>query len=165
MVNAVAMTTMHKVANLRRALSRLTRSDWAFLHAKMALGFLLMIPLVQLNSVRDNLTQLFVAIWFGVTLIGFWVSAVGLVMSAQKHDTRRHGFRVEMTGLWLLLAGPVVFILMQAGVWITTGQQRLVTIALCYVIAAFILARMVMVKSAAKSRTVIFKYMENVDDD
>ncbi|MFF1382763.1 hypothetical protein ACFVWT_04275 [Arthrobacter sp. NPDC058288] len=148
------------LTKLRHALGRLTRTDWAFLHFKAALGFLLMIPLVQLNSVRDNTNQVFITIWFGVTLLGFCVSAIGIVMSAQKYETRRNGFRWEMAGLWLLLSGPLVFILLQAGLWITTGQQRIVTIALCYVIAAAILARMVMVKSAAKSRTVIFRYLD-----
>lgn len=151
-------------ATLWRSLGRLTRTDWAFIHAKVALGFLHMIPLVQLNSVRDNLTQVFVPVWFATTFAGFWVSVVGLVMSAQKYETRRRGFRCEVSGLILLLSGPVVFILMQAGIWYTTGQQRIVTIALYYVIASFILARMVMVKSAAKSRTVIFRYLEEGDD-
>lgn len=149
----------------RTAVGHLTRTDWAFLHAKVALCFLLMIPLVQLASVKDNLTQAFVLAWFLVTLVGFWVSAVGLVMSAQKYQTRRNGFAVEMSGLWLIMSGPLVFILFQIGLWVDTGQQRLVSIALCYVIASFLAARMVMIKSAAKSRTVIFRYMESVEDD
>lgn len=148
-----------------KALQRLTATDWAFLHAKAALGFLLMIPLVQLSTVRDNLTQTFVAVWFSATFVGFWVSAAGLIMSAQSRWTRRRGFQVEMAGLWLLLAGPLVFIAMQAALWFTTGQQRTVTIALCYVIAAFIGARMVMVHAAAKSRTAILDYLEEADRD
>jgi hypothetical protein len=35
-----------------------------------------------------------------------------------------------------------------------------VAIALCYVIASAILARMVMIWTAAKSRTVIYRYLE-----
>lgn len=153
------------MGRLPSALSRLTRTDLAFLHFKAALALLLMIPLVQLNSVRDTTNQIFIGAWFAVTLLGFWISAVGIVLSAQDGKTRRTGFRVEMTGLWLLLSGPLVFALIQCGIWWNTGQQRIVTIALCYVIASAILARMVMIKSAAKSRTVIFRYTESVEDD
>lgn len=154
------MTAPRDSPRLWQMLRRLTRTDWAFIHAKVALGFLLMVPLVQLNSVRDNTNTTFIAIWFAVTFLGFWVSVVGIVLSAQQYETRRKGFRWEMCGLMLLLSGPVVFILLQVGLWVTTGQQRIVTIALCYVIASFLVARMVMVKSAAKSRTVIFRYLE-----
>ncbi|WP_344672574.1 hypothetical protein [Pseudarthrobacter polychromogenes] len=138
--------------------------DWAFLHFKAAIGIMLMIPLSQLGSIQNATTAWFIVAWLAVTLIGFWVSVVGLVLSAQQHETRRRGFRVEMTGLSLMLAGPLVFIGVQAGIWIDTGQDKGTAIALCYVIASAILARMVMIKSAAKSRTVIYRYLEKTED-
>jgi len=154
------VSVLQKARDLRRALGRLTRVDLAFLHFKGAIGIMLMIPLSQLGSIQNSLTAWFIVAWLAVTLVGFWVSVVGLVMAAQQHETRRTGFRVEMTGLCLMLAGPVVFIAVQAGIWIDTGQDRGTAIALCYVIASAILARMVMIKSAAKSRTVIYRYLE-----
>lgn len=145
---------------LKRAFGRLTRVDWAFLHFKGAIGIMLMVPLTQLGSIQNSLTAWFIVAWLAVTLVGFWTSVLGLVLSAQRNETRRRGFQIEMTGLILLLAGPVVFIAVQAGIWIDTGQDKGTAIALCYVIASAILARMVMVKSQAKSRTVIYKYLE-----
>ena len=157
---------MTRARMIVRAFGRLTRTDWAFIHAKFALGILLMTPLVQLNSLKSSTSVAFLCLWASLTLIGFWVSVVGLVMSAQ-HDMeiRHNGFRTEMTGLVLLLIGPAVFAAIQAGVWIETGDNKAVAIAFCYVIIAFVIARMVMVKSAAKSRTVIFRYTEDIADD
>ncbi|QDG90695.1 hypothetical protein [Pseudarthrobacter sp. NIBRBAC000502770] len=151
---------MSRLRDLKRAFGRLTRVDWAFLHFKAALGIMLMLPLTQLGSVKNTVTLWFIVVWLIVTWLGFGVSVVGLVLSAQQHETRRTGFRVEMTGLCLMLAGPLVFIGVQAGIWIDTGQDKGVAIALCYVIASAIVARMVMIKTAAKSRTVIYRYLE-----
>jgi uncharacterized membrane protein len=145
-------------------LRRLTRTDLAFLHFKAAIGIMLMLPLTQLGSVQNSLTTWFIVAWLIVTWLGFWVSVVGLVLSAQQHETRRTGFRVEMTGLCLMLAGPLVFIGVMAGIWIDTGQDKGTAIALCYVIASAILARMVMIWTAAKSRTVIYRYLEKKED-
>lgn len=157
---------MGKSEALIQAFGRLTRTDWAFLHFKASIGIMLMVPISQLESIKDATNQLFIVAWLGVTLLGFWISLVGLVLSAQRGSTRRRGFQVEMIGLILLLSGPVVFLLIQAGLWHTTGRDRGLAMMFCYVIASAILARMVMVKSAAKSRTVIFRYKEEgVADD
>lgn len=148
------------------ALSRLTRTDWAFIHFKAALSVLLMAPLAQLDSLKSNTTVWFICIWATLTIIGFWVSIVGLIMSAQReYKTRHDGFRVEMTGIVLLVIGPAAFAAVQAGVWIVTGQSKAVSIAFCYVIITALIARMVMVKGAAKSRTVIYRYTENLEND
>ena len=152
---------MRRRDRLKRAFGRLTRVDWAFLHFKAAIGLFLMFPLSQLGSVQNALTAWFIVAWLVVTTVGFWVSVVGLILSAQRHETRRTGFRVEMTGLCLIMAGPVVFMLVQAGIWVDTGADKGTAIALCYVIASAILARMVMIKSAAKSRTVVYKFLES----
>jgi uncharacterized membrane protein len=153
------------MTRLITALGRLTRTDWAFIHFKAALGILLMTPLVQLESLKSSTTVWFLCVWASLTIIGFWVSVAGLVMSAQKYESRHKGFVVEMTGLVLLMIGPAVFAAVQAGVWITTGQSKAVAIAFCYVIITAIIARMVMVKGAAKSRTVIYKFTESIDND
>lgn len=157
---------MKRLRCIVRAVGQLTRVDLAFIHFKFALAVLLMTPLMQLNSVKSSTTVWFLCIWASLTLLGFVVSVIGLVMSAQ-HDikTRHNGFRTEMSGLVLLLVGPAVFAAIQAGVWYETGDSKAVAIAFCYVIIAAVYARMVMVKSAAKSRTVIYRYTEDVTDD
>lgn len=151
------------MTRLVTALARLTRTDWAFVHFKFALGILLMTPLVQLDSLKSSTSVWFLCAWASLTIIGFWVSVAGLVMSAQKYDTRHKGFVVEMTGLILLMIGPAVFAAVQVGVWIVTGQSKAVSVAFCYVIISAIVARMVMVKGAAKSRTVIYRYTESLE--
>lgn len=157
---------MNRLRGIVKAFGRLTRTDWAFVHFKFALGILLMTPLVQLNSLKASTSMWFLCLWASLTLLGFWVSLIGLVLSAQLDMKTRHtGFRTEMTGLVLLLIGPAVFAAIQAGVWITTGQSKAVAVAFCYVIMTAVIARMVMVKSAAKSRTVIYRYTEDVTDD
>lgn len=149
---------------IHAALSGLTRTDWAFVHFKAALGLLWMIPLLQVSNVTTSTSPAFLWTWAIVTFVGFWVSIVGLVMSAQTFDTRRTGFRVEMTGLCLLAAGPLVYIALQVGIWITTGQQRLLALTFGYVMLSALVTRMVMIKSAAKSRTVIYRYTESRGD-
>ena len=155
---------MTRLRCILKAFGRLTRVDWAFLHFKAALGILLMIPLVQLPTLKDSVSITFLCVWATLTVIGFWVSVAGLVMSAQKFETRHRGFQVEMTGLFLLMAGPAVFGAINVGLWIIDpDRSRAVAVGFAYVIMAAILARMVMVKGAAKSRTVIFKYTEPED--
>lgn len=151
--------------NLKHALAGLTPVDRAFIQFKAALGILLMIPLVQLPSIRDNTTAVFLVIWCAVTILGFWISIIGLIMGAQKYETRHTGFRVEMIGLWLLFAGPAVFAAIEAGVWIVTGRQTAVAVVFAVVICLAIRARMVMVRTADRSRTVIFSYLEDGPDE
>lgn len=152
---------------LRRSLSGLTPVDKAFIQFKAALGILLMVPLVQLDSVKNNTTFIFLVIWFAVTVLGFWVSLAGLFMSAgaQKYDIRLRGFRIEMIGLWLLFAGPAVFAALMAGVWIITGQQRAVAVLFAVVICLAVRCRMVMVRSADRTRTALLNYLEGGPDE
>lgn len=147
---------------LRVALSRLTPVDKAFIQFKAALGILLMIPLVQLPSVRDNTTMIFLVLWCAVTVIGFWVSLIGLIMSAQTRDT---GYRIELIGLWLLFAGPAVFAALMAGVWIITGEQRAVAVMFAVVICLAVRARMVMIRTADKTRQALASYMKDISDE
>jgi hypothetical protein len=137
--------------------------DKAFVQFKAALGILLMIPLVQLESVRNNTTFLFLVIWCAVTLLGFWVSLAGLLIA--KHEAGHRGFRIEMIGLWLLFAGPAVFAALMAGVWVITGEQRAVAVMFAVVICLAIRARMVMVRTADRTRTALLQYMEDGRDE
>jgi uncharacterized membrane protein len=147
------------------ALHGLTRIDWAYVHFKAALGLLWIIPLTQSTYLQNRTAPWFVLIWGLLTTLGFVVSLIGLVMSAQKFETRRNGFRVEMTGLVLLMSAPAIYGLVQVGLAVTTGADRWIAIAFAYIICAAIVPRMCMIKGAAKSRTVIYRFTESVDDD
>lgn len=155
---------MKRARCILRAFGRLTRTDWAFLHFKAALGILLIIPLTQISQIKENTSVVFLCIWATLTIAGFWVSVIGLVMSAQRYEMRRKGFIWEMTGLFLLMSGPAAFGAVEVGIWVVTGQQKAVAVAFAYVIMAAIAARMIMVKGAAKSRTVIYKYTEKAEE-
>jgi hypothetical protein len=134
----------------RVSLRRLTATDLAFLHFKAALGFMLFVPIFQSSSLKNQTTALFLWIWLAVTIIGLLVSVVGLVMGAQLDDMRRRGIRVEMTGLSLLLAGPLVFMAVQLGLFVTGGRSSGLAVMFPYVVIAALLARMVMVATSAK---------------
>jgi hypothetical protein len=153
--------------HLKHTLASLTPVDRAFIEFKASLGILLMVPLVQLPSIRDNTTVIFLVLWFAVTVIGFWVSIAGLLMSAgaQKYETKHKGFRTEIIGLWLLFAGPAVFAAIMAGLWVVSGQQRAVAVMFAVVICLAIRARMVMVKSADRTRSALLRYMEDAPDE
>ena len=151
--------------SIRQIFSGLTRTDWAYVHFKAALGLLWIIPLTKIAYLQASTSPWFILLWGFLTTLGFVVSVVGLIMSAQRNETRRNGFRVEMTGLILLMAAPAVYGLIQIGLAITTKQDRWIAIAFAYIICSAIVPRMVMIKAAAKSRTVIYRYTERSADD
>jgi uncharacterized membrane protein len=159
---------MGKLQTLTGALKHLTRLDWAYVHFKAALGLLWFIPLTQVEYLQRQTAVWFIIAWGAVTCAGFIVSLTGLVMSAQTFQTRRNGFIVEMTGLCLIMAAPFVYGLIQVGLIFTTGENRLLALAFAYIICSALVPRMVMIKQAAKSRTVIHRFLvknESVDDD
>lgn len=146
-------------------LSHLTRTDWGYIHFKASIGLLWLLPLLQSSNLRRGIVTDFLWVLCLITFIGFLLSVVGIVMSAQKYEVRRKGFVVELTGIWLLASGPIVYMAMQLGVWLDSGRSTLLAIAFGYVMFAAILARGIMVLSAAKSRTVIYRYTERNDVD
>ena len=151
--------------SIREALRGLTRTDWAFVHFKAALALLWIIPLMKSPAVQGSTPLWFILAWGFLTTLGFLVSVVGIVMSAQHFQTRRNGLRVEMTGLVLLMSAPFIYGLLQIGLWVTTGVDRSIAIAFAYIICSALVTRMVMIKAAAKSRTVIYRYTESLKDD
>lgn len=157
------MSTLGKLTALRQAFSHLTRLDWAYVHFKAALGLMWFIPLTQVEYLQRQTAVWFIIAWAAVTCTGFIISLVGIVMSAQSFQTRRNGFVVEMTGLWLVMAAPAVYGVIQVGLMLTTGENRWLALAFAYILCAALLPRMIMIKQAAKSRTVIYKYMEKTE--
>ena len=128
-------------------LRRLTKVDVAWLHFKAALAFMLWSPMWQNPTIQQNLTGQFLIGWILVTALGFIFSVVGLILGAQTEDSRLKGLKVELIGLWLLMAGPLVFLAVMAGLWITSGEPRGLAVMFPYVVGAAVYARMVMVKS------------------
>jgi hypothetical protein len=150
---------------IRHTLSGLTRTDWAYVHFKASLSLLWAIPLTQLEYLQSSTAPWFILGWGLLTTTGFFVSVTGLVMSAQKYKTRRNGFVVEMVGLWLMMGAPLVYGLIQLGLIIAQQSDRWIALGFAYIICAALIPRMVMIKAAARSRTVIYRYVEGRTDD
>lgn len=150
-----------KTRKRRIDLRRLTATDVAFLHFKAALGLMLAIPIFQSPSLQQQTTMLFLWVWLAVTIFGLTLSVIGLIMGAQLEDIRRKGIRVELTGLCLLIAGPLVFLAVQLGLWISTGQSKALAVMFPYVVIAALIARIVMV---VKSSQVVYR-IRGIDPD
>ena len=143
---------MSKLMDLRGKvkLRRLTRTDVAYLHFKAALGIMLYIPILQNPSLQQQTSGLFLLAWVIVTGVGLLVSVFGLVLGAQHDEVRRAGVWIELLGLTLLLAGPLVFLAVQAGLWITDGHPRGLAVMFPYVVIAALICRMMMVWDGLK---------------
>lgn len=141
-------------ASCGSVLSRLTGTDWAFLHFKLALCLVWVLSMRANQVFTDTLGPLLTYAWVAMSFVGLIVSATGLIMSAQDYWTRRRGVHVEMVGLWIMLAAPLVYLCVNLGLWASTGEPRWVPSAYSYVLCAALAARMIMVRSVALRRTV-----------
>jgi hypothetical protein len=144
-------------------LDRLTKIDLAWLHFKAALAYMLFVPLLQSPTFTQSVTGLVFLVWAIVSALGVLVSVVGLVLGAQREELRHKGFRIEMIGLWLLMAGPLAFLAVQVGLFFTGGRWSGLGMMFPYVIAASIVARMMMVKASMRTR--MFEFTVNEDAD
>lgn len=158
---------MSKLMDLRGRvkLRRLTRTDVAYLHFKAALGIMLFIPILQNPSLQQQTSGLFLLAWVIVTGVGLVVSLLGLVLGAQEDDVRRAGILIEMLGLTLLMAGPLVFLAVQVGIGLTGGRWSGLAIMFPYVVCAALLCRMVMVWDASKPVVYRIRGLETDDLD
>jgi hypothetical protein len=143
---------MSKLMDLRGRvkLRRLTRTDLAYLHFKAALGIMLFVPILQNPSLQQQTTGLFLLACVIVTGVGLAVSLMGLVLGAQEDDVRRAGIWIEMIGLTLLMAGPLVFLAVQVGIGMAGGRWSGLAIMFPYVVIAALVCRIVMVWDSAK---------------
>ena len=139
---------------------KLPPAEWAWLHFKIALGLMLVIPMAASPTITQNTTYVFLLIWVIFIGIGTLFSAAGLFLGNQYDvDQKRRGYRFEMTGLILMLAGPLVFMLVQFGLWVESGGNKLLAITFPYVIIAALVARMAMLRQKASQGTVIVRYL------
>ena len=139
---------------------KLPPAEWAWLHFKIALGLMLVIPMAASPTITQNTTYVFLLIWVIFIGIGTLFSAAGLFLGNQYDvDQKRRGYKFEMTGLILMMAGPLVFMLVQFGLWVESGGNKLLAIAFPYVIIAALVARMAMLRTKASQGTVIVRYL------
>lgn len=142
---------------------KLPAAEWAWLHFKVALGLMLVIPMASSPTITQNTTYVFLLIWVIFIAIGTLFSAVGLFLGNQRDvDRKGAGYKFEMTGLILMMAGPLVFMLVQIGLLVESGGSRALGITFPYVIIAALVARMALLKTKSDRGTVIVRYL---DDD
>jgi hypothetical protein len=95
--------------------SRLTPVDWYFLLFKLCLVIVWPVSLFgNHESVAPILSVPVMYAWVAISWIGFIISLVGLVMGAQRGTTRLSGLRVEVAGLYMFMAGPLIYTLVMA---------------------------------------------------
>jgi hypothetical protein len=139
---------------------KLPPAEWAWLHFKISLGFMLVIPMASSPTLQQSTTWVFLLVWVIFIAIGTAASAIGLFLGNQYDvEQKRRGYRFEMTGLILMLAGPLVFMLVQLGLWVQDGGNKALAIAFPYVVIAALVARMAMLRAKASQGTVIVRYL------
>lgn len=149
------MTVLSRIRCARRTLGRLTRVDWAYINFKLALG--LVFPLAYFLSDRVQASQqafpvfLLTLAWLLFTGLGFIVSVAGLIMSAQySSKIRSRGMRLELSGLYVFLTGPVLYGISLV-IWFfnTWNPLLFAQVALAYALSSAVLARIYLVRRIA----------------
>lgn len=141
---------------------KLPAAEWAWLHFKVALGLMLVIPMASSSTLQQSTTWVFLLVWVIFIAIGTAASAIGLFLGNQFDvDQKRRGYRFEMTGLILMLAGPLVFMLVQIGLLVESGGNKGLAISFPYVIIAALIARMALLRAKASRGTVIVRYLSS----
>lgn len=139
------------LGKLRGAVDNLTGEDWASIHFKVALGFMWPIAFSGTeDGLASNLGFYVVAAWMTVTAAGTIVSITGMIMTAQAGMTRLRGFRVELVGLAVFLAGPLTYFAAQTGwLFVEPTVGRVAQICLAYALCAAVVMRILKVRAAA----------------
>ena len=139
-----------------QTLKKLRPDHWAWLHAKVAIMiwavlFFMYTPF----QLQELLEYTIICLVSSVIVFGVGVSIVGLFMSFSKYTTwARRGENIEISGLSLALAGPIVYFL--ARVWLVfsiNDGQGIPIAALAYSITALLLVRIVIVVTHRKRVT------------
>jgi hypothetical protein len=137
-------------------LKRLTLVHWAWMHAKVALGVWAVL-LFMFTPERVNLAVggLLIGGITLVTLIGAFVSVVGLVLSVQSGRTALTGLTVELAGLYFMLfGGAVPYFITQLYLANTlAGIDRIALTAFAYAMCAFVVCRIALVTSRRRKET------------
>lgn len=137
----------------RKILSGLTALDWVMINFKISMGFVwpIAFSFASPEALTRNLGLVFLGFWMTAAAVGMVVSMTGLVMSAQSGMTRLRGFRIELVGLFIFAAGPLVYFAAQIGILIQEPTPvRLAQIALSYALCCAILVRILIVRAGAK---------------
>lgn len=127
---------------------KLRPDHWAWLHAKLALMtwaiiFYFNTP-PQVEGVLDRILATLISVF---VVSGLLLSVTGLLLAVSK-KTRRSGLgtSLEISGLWIALAGPVSYFIVRFYLAFTPdGKAGSALAALAYTVCAFVIVRLVQV--------------------
>lgn len=131
---------------LFHGLKYIEKDDWAWIHAKIAIGVLcpLMAFLNPPAATREGIVHVQVLNLVLIMLVvGGIISIVGLVVRGTRIKPRIVGYAIEMAGLIPLIAGPFFLSLIYLVTGVSGGTSSLVGFAFCYTLAAILFARYV----------------------
>lgn len=131
-------------------LKKLRLDQWAWVHAKIVIivwGILFQIYTPA--QVDDVLGMTLVRAVSAVTIIGLIISLTGMYMSMSNIIiTASRGITIELSGLWLAIAGPLAFSVTQLYLSFgPDGNQQISRMVLPYGIAAFFFVRITLISA------------------
>ena len=152
--------TAHSVSHTAKVVARrLTPVDWCFINFKLGLGLVwptaLLFNIDQIGAYMG--TTVVVWIWLVLSTVGFIVSLVGLIMGAQRGFTKVKGSRIEVSGLYLFLTGPLMYGIFNIIATFTLGwiPNVISQLFLAYALCAVVFARIHMAKSAGMKQEAV----------
>lgn len=130
-----------------RGLRYMTRSDWAWLHAKLSLAFLCSFMTIYNppSAVRHGLvSQNVILLVVLMMLMGGIISVIGILLRGTRIRPMIIGYAFELAGLIPLIAGPLLI----SGVYLWAAIEADVTstllgFAFTYSLAALLFARFI----------------------
>lgn len=128
-------------------LKNLTLQDWSWVHFKLAMiAWSIALYTFTPRAIMAALDWLAIMAPT-VTIIGGVVSLVGLFMAVQPGRVGVLGLTIELSGLYFMTAGPIVYLIAQTYLASTleNGDQRYALTVLAYVICAALLCRILIV--------------------
>ena len=129
-------------------LKRLTPRHWAWIHFKVALGFVWASCMIAFTPVAlQSALGALIPLWMALTIAGTSVSIVGLVMTVSLNaKIVLYGVSIELAGLCLFVAGPLVYFLTQFTLIFTEGpENRLALTAFAYAMVSVLIYRFVVI--------------------
>lgn len=136
-----------------KTIRELKPENWAWLHAKAALVvWAFLFYFLTPNSLTLNLGSLVPLFISGVTVIGMSLSVYGFFASrSDAIASKVRGFSIEISGIYLGLAGPAAYFMTQLLLIPGEGgDQRIALSAFAYSAAAMLTVRLVQVHQRRK---------------
>jgi hypothetical protein len=134
---------------------RLSNFDWCFLVFKFSLGLVWPLSFWEGEPARNLIQDGFTVFWMLACFGGFIISAIGLIMAKSDHPYwLSKGMRIELSGLYLFLAGPACYGVINLVMFFSRGLEydNLAQFCLALACSAAIMGRAYLVKETADKK-------------